>query len=164
MASIDTCASLELCLADAVCAQQWEQFKACEIAGKDFSKCISILTAGPDLVLKGAAFCEKPCAGVNAACTAKPSAGACAQCCAASHPQGFSAYSLVAYGCACAACDAACAAATCQVNQPPGDACVACVQSSLFHDCDGDSAFQANCAGAVDSDCAELVDCLLNCG
>lgn len=164
MIGIDACGPLELCLNDGVCSPQWEGFKACEGAGKDFPQCINLLTAGPELELKGAAFCEGACAGVNAGCKAKSPAAACAQCCAASHANGFSTYSLVAYNCACATCDAGCVAATCQENQPPGDACVTCVQSSLLHDCDGDSAFQTNCGGAVASDCADYVSCILNCG
>jgi hypothetical protein len=163
MAGIDGCTTLEACLADATCAQQWEAFKACEAARKDFSQCINLLTAAPNLLVRGAADCETPCAGVNAACQAQPTPGACARCCTTGHPQGFSDYTLVAYNCACKACDPGCTAATCQANQPPSDACVPCVRTSLSNDCDGDAAFRADCGGATGSDCASLVECLLNC-
>jgi hypothetical protein len=159
--SIQACSTLEACLADPMCAQQWNQFKTCETAGKDFTTCVGLL--GGDLELRVAADCGGPCAGVNATCKAKPSPGACADCCKTVHPNGFTTYTLAAYGCACAACSPACAAATCQANQPPGDACVPCVQTSLFHDCDTDQAFQAQCGGATASDCADFVDCILNC-
>ena len=162
MTSIQACSTLEACLADPMCAQQWEPFKTCESAGKDFTTCVGLL--GGDLELRVANDCSGPCAGVNATCKAKTSPGACAQCCAMVHPSGFSTYKLAASGCACAACSATCAAATCQTNQPPSDACVPCVQTSLFHDCDTDQAFQAQCGGATGSDCADLVDCILNCG
>jgi hypothetical protein len=155
------CSTLETCLADPTCAQQWEQFKTCETAGKDFTQCVALL--GGDLELRVAYQCSGPCAGVNADCKAMPSPGTCARCCAMAHPNGVATYTLTPHGCACAGCAPACAA-TCQNNQLPGDACVPCVQTSLLDHCNTDQAFQGQCGAATASDCAGFVDCILNCG
>jgi hypothetical protein len=159
MAAIDQCAALETCLADAVCAPIWDAFVACEKSGQSFPTCINMLTAGSgELTIKGAAYCEKACYGVDAACSQKAPTS-CFDCCKAAHPDGYSGFQLVYYGCACESADCH-DTEMCASTNPVTPACVAYLDEQQLTPSSNPCMGSKACAS---SGCAPFAACIAGC-
>ena len=158
--AIDACAAVEACVGKPACAPAWDGFVACEKAGLSFSKCLDMLSsASGDLVLKGAAFCDKACAGPDPSCDQQP-ASACFECCKNAHKSAYSGFQLVYYDCACQSADCN-DSEVCASSKPLTPACVKYLeQEEYMPTTDTCSQAQAQCMG---SSCQPFVACMLNC-
>ena len=159
-AGIDACKPLEACVADPMCSPLWDALVQCEKAGMSFSSCLGKLENGSgDLTLKGAAFCDKACAGPDPACDAKP-ADACFACCHAAHPDAYSGFQLIYYSCACQS-PACTDSEVCSSSVPVTSACVTYLQKEI--DIPTSAVCAQSRAQCVGADCSPFVACVLHC-